>query len=165
MRVSWNHRGTTDGRPASARRLLSPPAIPVVRRGAHGLPPARPRDRRMPIRGPKPGPRAPTPSTTWPVAASCASIELLEFAVAVEAAGIRHRYIQPRRPQQNGKVERSHRIDNEEFWSRHHFDEFDAAAAGLRKWETHYNTERFSVALKGRTPAEKLAMLLPVPAV
>jgi transposase len=44
-----------------------------------------------------------------------------EFALAVEAAGIRHRYIQPRRPQQNGKVERSHRIDNEEFWSRHTF--------------------------------------------
>jgi transposase len=44
-----------------------------------------------------------------------------EFALAVEAAGIRRRYIQPRRPQQNGKVERSHRIDNEEFWSRHTF--------------------------------------------
>jgi hypothetical protein len=29
---------------------------------------------------------------------------------------MRHRYIKPRRPQQNGKVERSHRIDNEEFW-------------------------------------------------
>ena len=42
----------------------------------------------------------------------------LEFALAVEAAGIRHRYIRPRRPQQNGKVERSHRIDHEEFWSR-----------------------------------------------
>ena len=43
----------------------------------------------------------------------------LAFKLAVEAAGIRHRYIKPRRPQQNGKVERSHRIDDEEFWSRH----------------------------------------------
>jgi transposase InsO family protein len=34
----------------------------------------------------------------------------LEFALALEAAGIRHRYIRPRRPQQNGKVERSHRV-------------------------------------------------------
>jgi len=42
----------------------------------------------------------------------------LEFVFAVEAAGIRHRYIRPRRPQQNGKVERSHRIDQEEFWGR-----------------------------------------------
>ena len=50
-----------------------------------------------------------------------------EFALAVEAAGIRHRYIRPRRPQQNGKVERSHRIDHEEFWSRQTFPDFDAA--------------------------------------
>src|SRR5262245_14432358 len=52
----------------------------------------------------------------------------LEFVLAVEAAGIRHRYIRPRRPQQNGKVERSHRIDQEEFWGRHRFDDFNAAA-------------------------------------
>ena len=37
----------------------------------------------------------------------------LDFVLAVEAAGIRHRYIRPRRPQQNGKVERSHRIDGQ----------------------------------------------------
>ena len=43
------------------------------------------------------------------------------FALAVQALGIRHRYIRPRRPQQNGKVERSHRIDQEEFWGRHRF--------------------------------------------
>jgi transposase InsO family protein len=41
------------------------------------------------------------------------------FALAVQALGIRHHYIKPRRPQQNGKVERSHRIDQEEFWGRH----------------------------------------------
>ena len=43
------------------------------------------------------------------------------FVLGVEAAGIRHRYIRPRRPQQNGKVERSHRIDQEEFWGRQCF--------------------------------------------
>ena len=86
------------------------------------------------------------------------------FALAVQALGIRHRYIKPRRPQQNGKVERSHRIDQEEFWGRHRFADFDAAAVGLRAWETRYNHERFSLALQGRTPAEKLAALLPAPA-
>jgi transposase InsO family protein len=86
------------------------------------------------------------------------------FALAVQALGIRHRYIKPRRPQQNGKVERSHRIDQEEFWGRHRFADFDAAAVGLRVWETRYNHERFSLALQGRTPAEKLATLLPAPA-
>ena len=83
------------------------------------------------------------------------------FVLAVEAAGIRHRYIRPRRPQQNGKVERSHRIDQEEFWGRHRFETFEAAALALRGWETRYNYERFSLALQGRTPAEKLAAILP----
>ena len=86
----------------------------------------------------------------------------LEFALAVEAAGIRHRYIRPRRPQQNGKVERSHRIDHEEFpgvgrpfpTSRPPRRRF---GAGRR---TH-NDERLSLALKGRTSAEKLAAALP----
>ena len=82
------------------------------------------------------------------------------FVLAVEAAGIRHWYIRPRRPQQNGKVERSHRIDQEEFWGRHRFDSFEAAAGALRGWETRYNYERFSLALQGRTPAEKLAAVL-----
>ncbi len=86
------------------------------------------------------------------------------FALAVQALGIRHRYIKPRCPQQNGKVERSHRIDQEEFWGRERFADFDAAAVGLRAWETRYNHERFSLALQGRTPAEKLAALLPAPA-
>jgi transposase InsO family protein len=83
------------------------------------------------------------------------------FVLGVEAAGIRHRYIRPRRPQQNGKVERSHRIDNEEFWGRHRFQDFEVAAVALRDWETRYNYERFSLALQGRTPAEKLAAFQP----
>ena len=83
------------------------------------------------------------------------------FVLGVEAAGIRHRYIRPRRPQQNGKVERSHRIDQEEFWGRHRFADFEVAAGALRVWETTYNYHRFSLALQGRTPSEKLAALRP----
>jgi Integrase core domain len=51
------------------------------------------------------------------------------FALAVQALGIRHRYIKPRRPQQNGKVERSHRIDQEEFWAAGDFADFSAATS------------------------------------
>ena len=87
-----------------------------------------------------------------------------DFVLAVELAGLRHRYIKPRRPQQNGKVERSHRIDNEEFWSRSTFGSFSEAAGALGSWEAHYNTERFSMALQGRPPAEKLAAVLGVAA-
>ena len=85
----------------------------------------------------------------------------LAFKLAVEAAGITHRYIKPRRPQQNGKVERSHRIDGEEFWSRHDFDSMPAAEASLAGWERRYNHERFSMALGGRTPIEKLRAVRP----
>jgi len=81
----------------------------------------------------------------------------LAFRLAVEAAGIRHRYIKPRRPEQNGKVERSHRIDDEEFWSRHQFDRLENALDAVRAWERRYNCDRFSLALAGRTPAEKLS--------
>ena len=73
---------------------------------------------------------------------------------------MRHRYIKPRRPQQNGKVERSHRIDSEEFWSRHEFTDRRDAEPKLRDWERRYNHERFSLAPAGRTPAEKLAASL-----
>jgi transposase InsO family protein len=82
------------------------------------------------------------------------------FLLAVERRGIRHRYIQPRRPDQNGKVERSHRIDAEEFWGRNTFETFVDAELALRDWEHVYNEVRFSMALKGRTPAEKLATVL-----
>lgn len=80
----------------------------------------------------------------------------LDFALTVQAAGIRHRYITPRRPEQNGKVERSHRIDDEEFWQRHSFASFDDAAVALEAWERRYNHERFSMALRGQTPGEML---------
>ena len=89
----------------------------------------------------------------------------LAFSLTVQEAGIRYRYIKPRHPQQNGKVERSHRTDQEEFWGRHRFDDFDRAVAALTAWEHHYNYDRFSLALHGQTPAEKLARLLPAAAV
>jgi len=79
----------------------------------------------------------------------------LDFRLAVEALGIRHRYIKPRRPQQNGKAERSsHRIDQ---LSRHRFTSFDDAADALRRWEHAYNVEGSSLALHGYTPAEIMA--------
>ncbi|WP_447603022.1 integrase core domain-containing protein [Nitrospira sp. Nam80] len=81
----------------------------------------------------------------------------LAFALTVQQAGMRLRYITPRCPEQNGKVERSHRVDEEEFWSRSAFAGFAPAAEALLTWEHRYNHERFSMALNGLTPAEKLA--------
>jgi len=85
----------------------------------------------------------------------------LAFALSVRAAGMRHRYIKPRCPEQNGKVERSQRIDSEEFWSRETFTAFEDAARAVRRWEHHYNWQRFWTVLKGETPGEKLQRLIP----
>ncbi len=67
----------------------------------------------------------------------------------------------PAVPPQNGKVERSHRIDAEESWGRHEFTRFEEAAQAVRDWGRVYTYLRFSTALHGRTPAEKLAAVLP----
>jgi transposase len=84
----------------------------------------------------------------------------LAFKLTVEEAGIAYRYIRPRRPQQKGKVESSHRIDHEEFWSHQRLRNYGEAEIALHAWERHYNVERFSMALRGQTPAEKLAARL-----
>ena len=47
-------------------------------------------------------------------------------------------------------------------WGHRSFDNFETAAAALGNWERTYNFERFSLALGGRTPAEKLSTALPV---
>lgn len=89
----------------------------------------------------------------------------LAFALTCQGLGVRVRYIQPRRPQQNGKVERSHRIDDEEFWHRYGGQDFDVATGDLAAWEYRYNHERFSMALHGRTPMEKLTAMLGPPVI
>lgn len=58
-------------------------------------------------------------------------------------------------------MERSHRIDDEEFWSRSDFQDYRTAVQASRDCEHYYNFERFSMALQGRTPAEKLAAAVP----
>lgn len=87
-----------------------------------------------------------------------------EFELEVERAGMTLRRIRPRCPQQNGKVERSHRIDDEEFWSGQRQLALQDADEALALWERRYNHDRFSLALGGLTPAEKLAgRLQPAP--
>jgi transposase InsO family protein len=58
---------------------------------------------------------------------------------------------------------RSHRIDDEEFWTRYAGKDFDEATTQLARWEYRYNHQRFSMALQGRTPMEKLAAILAPP--
>lgn len=70
----------------------------------------------------------------------------------VEDQGMKHVYIQPRTPQLNGKVERSHRTDQQEFYQlltyRNDIDLYEKLIA----WEEFYNFHRLHGAHDGKTP-------------
>jgi len=79
-----------------------------------------------------------------------------KFHWHVEDKGIRHVYIKPRSPQLNGKVERSHRSDQEEFYQLlNYVDDVDLNKK-LIEWENFYNFSRPHGAFSGRTPYEIL---------
>jgi transposase InsO family protein len=73
--------------------------------------------------------------------------------------GVGHRYIKPRTPRLNGKVERSHRIDAEEFYRLLDGAVIDDAKVfndKLQEWEDYYNYHRPHGGLGGQTPYERL---------
>ncbi len=73
--------------------------------------------------------------------------------------GIRHVYIKPATPRLNGKVERSHRIDGDEFYRLLDgvvVDDAQLFNVRLQEWEHFYNFERPHGALGGQTPYERL---------
>jgi transposase InsO family protein len=78
----------------------------------------------------------------------------------VEDMGIRHVYIKPRSPQLNGKVERSHRTDQEEFYQLLTYTDDVDLNKKLAEWERFYNFERPHGAFKGQTPYEALKRTL-----
>ena len=56
------------------------------------------------------------------------------FDVHLERNGIRHKLIRPYMPRHNGKVERSHRKDNERFYATHRFYSFEDFAKQLKEY-------------------------------
>jgi len=69
---------------------------------------------------------------------------------------MRHVYIKPRSPQLNGKVERSHRTDQEEFYQLLTYTDDVDLNIKLAEWERFYNLDRPHGALKGKPPYEAL---------
>ena len=65
-----------------------------------------------------------------------------QFHWHVEDKGIRHVYIKPRSPQLNGKVERSHRSDQEEFYQLLTYTNDVDLNEKLAAWEQFYNLSR-----------------------
>jgi transposase InsO family protein len=65
-----------------------------------------------------------------------------QFHCHVLDAGIGHVYIKPATPRLNGKVERSHRIDQEEFYRMLEgvvIDDTEIFNDRLHEWEDFYN--------------------------
>lgn len=82
-----------------------------------------------------------------------------QFHVHVLDRGIRHVYIKPATPRLNGKVERSHRIDEEEFYRMLDglvIDDTKLFNDKLQEWENFYNFNRPHGGLDGQTPYERL---------
>ena len=78
------------------------------------------------------------------------------FETRLEQAGIRHKLIRPYTPRHNGKVERSHRKDNEYFYASHKFYSFEDFKNQLAVRCRNYN--RFPIRLLGwLSPIEYLA--------
>jgi transposase InsO family protein len=83
-----------------------------------------------------------------------------QFHWHVEDRGIRHVYIKPRSPELNGKVERSHRSDQEEFYQLLTYKDDVDLNKKLQEWKRYYNSDRPRGAFKGKTPYEVLKTLL-----
>lgn len=83
-----------------------------------------------------------------------------QFHWHLETRDIRHVYIRPRTPRLNGKVERSHRVDDQEFYQLLDrdgvSDDIHLFNEKLREWEDYYNYHRPHGALDGQTPYERL---------
>jgi transposase InsO family protein len=81
------------------------------------------------------------------------------WRVACAATGTAPRYTRPYRPQTNGKVERWFQSALREcLYARPLASDTDRASA-LRRFVRYYNAERPHLALRGRTPAQRLADL------
>ena len=83
-----------------------------------------------------------------------------KFHWHVEDQGMKHVYIKPRSPQLNGKVERSHRTDQEEFYQLLTYTDDVDLNRKLEAWEKFYNLDRPHGAFAGKTPYEVLRSIL-----
>lgn len=83
-----------------------------------------------------------------------------QFHWHLGAHDIRHVYIRPRTPHLNGKVERSHGVDDQDFYQLLDrdgiTDDIHLFNEKLREWEDYYNYHRPHGALGGQTPYERL---------
>ena len=73
--------------------------------------------------------------------------------------GIQHVYIKPRSPQLNGKVERSHRTDQQEFYQLLMYTDDVDLNKKLAAWEDFYNLHRPHGSHGGMTDYERAPLI------
>lgn len=78
------------------------------------------------------------------------------FTLSCNRLGITHILNRPARPQQNGKVERSHRTDGEEFYRLQKTLILGALINKRKKYDEFFNNQRPHMGLKGLSPLQKL---------
>lgn len=61
------------------------------------------------------------------------------FEITLKELGMKHRRTRPYSPWQNGKVERSHKIDGERFYSRNEFTSVEDLKKKIKRYNTRYN--------------------------
>lgn len=84
--------------------------------------------------------------------------KLHDIDILCQKYNILHYLIDPGKPAQNGKVERSHRTDQEMFYNRIKFKSEKELKYKLRLWNTYYNNLEHC-GLNGKTPNEMLELL------
>ena len=76
--------------------------------------------------------------------------------------GIEHKLIRPRSPWHNGKVERSHRNDQERFYNHLLFYSYEDLLVQMKRWL--YRSNLIPIAVLGwNSPVEKRRELLTTP--
>ena len=78
------------------------------------------------------------------------------FQKHLERHGITHKLIRPYTPRHNGKVERSHRKDNERFYATHSFYSFEDFAKQLKQYNTREYNHFPMRPLGWKTPSQVL---------
>lgn len=82
-----------------------------------------------------------------------------DFDIRCGELGIIHYLIDPGKPAQNGRVERSHRTDQERFYDINTFKDVIELKKKLRAWNEEYNNTEHC-ALNGLTPNEALRKMV-----
>jgi len=82
------------------------------------------------------------------------------FNWQVEDSGMNHVYIKARTPQLNGKVERSHRTNHDEFYQLLSYTGDVDLNEKLKAWEDFNNFHRPHFSHMGKTPYEMMRLLL-----